>query len=140
MKRLLALFAVLLLSACAGPEPIKAEEGPTYKGQRDLDALISFFSGTWDPLPGGPRVRLRVAEFWHGSPVRWLYLEWVDMANEAVPTHHLVLRLAEHDGKLTSTSRRLPGDPARFAGEWRKASRSRDCGGATSWRSRAAAS
>lgn len=136
----LALLTVILLAACTGPEPRNAQavpepskeqaapeprtarEGPTYRGQRDLDTLVSFFTGNWDPRPGEPPVRIRVAEFWKGSPVRWLYLEWAGTADGAPPTRQLVLRVAE-DGEesiMTATVHRLPGDPARFAGEFRK--------------------
>ena len=83
--------------------------------------MMAFFVGNWDPKPGEPPVRLRVAEFWKGSPVRWAYLEWVRLTDESKPTRQLVLRIAE-DGpdKMTATVHRLP-DAARFAGEWKKA-------------------
>ena len=145
----LALLAVILLAACAAPaprtaqgvpdasaaqaapeprttqaapEPRTAREGPTYKGQRDLDVLVSFFTGNFDPRPGEPPVRIRVAEFWKGSPVRWLYLEWAGTADGAPPTRQLVFRVAEtgEESIMTTTVHRLPGDPARFAGEYRK--------------------
>lgn len=84
--------------------------------------MTAFFAGNWDPKPGQPPVRLRVAEFWKGSPVRWLYLEWVRLDNEAKPVRQLVWRVAEDGpGMMTTTVHRLPGDASRFAGEWRKA-------------------
>ena len=116
VTRLAALSIVLLLFAG------QAQSESTIKGQRDLDALVSFFTGNWDPRPGEPPVRFRVAEFWKGSAVRWLYVEWVELENESRPTRQLVFRVAEDGGEgLTTTVHRLPGDPARFAGEWRKA-------------------
>ena len=116
MKTLAALSIAFLFLAG------QAQAEPTYKGQRDLDTLVSFLTGNWDPRPGEPPVRVRVAEFWKGAPVRWLYVEWVETADESRPTRQLVLRVAE-DGQegMTTTLHRLPGDPARFAGEWRRA-------------------
>jgi hypothetical protein len=116
MKRLVAISVALLLAAG------QAQAEPTYKGQRDLDTLVSFFTGNWDPRPGEPPVRFRVSEFWKGSPVRWLYVEWVRTDDDLRPTRQLVFRIAE-DGRegMTTTVHRLPGDAARFAGEWRKA-------------------
>jgi hypothetical protein len=121
MKLSLAALAILL-AACATQPQRPVREGPTYGGQRDLDALVSFFTGNWDPKPGEPPMRLRVVEFWKGSPVRWLYLEWVQIGAAATPTRQLVLRVAEDgdEGIMTSTVYRLPGDAARHAGEWRK--------------------
>lgn len=116
MKRLVAISVALLVAAS------QAQGEPTSKGQRDLDALVSFFTGNWDPRPGEPPVRLRVAEFWKGSPVRWLYVEWVETADESRPTRQLAFRIAENGGEgMTTTVHRLPGDSARFSGEWRKA-------------------
>ena len=138
MKSLLPLASIVaaaLLAACASapapPAPAAAvavdpprvaKEGPTPKGQRDLDVLVSFFTGTWDSKPGEPPMRLRVAPFRNGAAVRWLYLEWTRPDEEARPVRQFVLRVAE-DGEdlLTATLHRLPGDAARFAGEWRKA-------------------
>ena len=129
MKVLQAL-PCLLLAACAAqpapeihatPEPPrKAQEGPTAKGQRDLELLASFFTGNWDTKPRDPPMRMRVAEFWKGSPVRWLYLEWT-RPGQAKPARQLVLRIAE-DGEdaMTATVHRLPGEAGRFAGEWGK--------------------
>ena len=90
-------------------------------GQRDLLVFASFFSGNWDPKPGELPMRLRVVEFWPGSTVRWLYLEWVKLADESRPTRQLVFRVAEDGERMTTTVHRLPGDAARFAGEWRRA-------------------
>jgi hypothetical protein len=120
--RILFACIVLLLAACATQPQRPVREGPTYDGQRDLDALVSFFTGNWDAQPGEPPLRLRVVEFWRGSTVRWMYLEWTRVADEAKPTRQLILRIAEDGAEnyMTSTVHRLPGDPARFAGEWRK--------------------
>jgi hypothetical protein len=120
--RLIAACIAVLLAACAAQPQRPVREGPTDAGQRDLDALVSFFTGNWDARPGEPAVRLRVVEFWKGSNVRWVYLEWVRIGDEAKPTRQFMLRIAE-DGKeeyMTATLHRPPGDPARFAGEWRK--------------------
>lgn len=124
MKNLIASLALVVASTAAGaapPAPASPVGIPTRAGQNDLTVLASFLTGNWDPKPGEPPVRLRVAEFWKGSPVRWFYLEWVSMADEAKPTRQLVLRAAENgEEKMAATVHRLPGDPARFAGEWRK--------------------
>ena len=108
--------AFLLLSCATLPEPT-----PTAKGRVDLEALFSFLTGTWDAKPGEPPVRLRVVEFWKGGTAGWLYLEWVRPGDEARPWRQLVFRFAERsEGRFTTTVHRLPGEPARFAGEWRK--------------------
>ena len=129
------LPAALLVAACAASSPPQpavpeapaapphvANEGPTVSGQNDLATMMAFFVGNWDPKPGEQPMRLRVSEFWKGSSVRWLYLEWVRLADESRPTRRLVFRVSE-DGfeKMTTTVHRLPGDPQRFTGEWRKA-------------------
>ena len=114
----------VLLAACAANEPSQppapqvppapphvAREGPTTAGQNDLATMMAFFVGNWDPKPGEQPMRLRVVEFWKGSPVRWLYLEWVRLADESRPTRQLVFRVAEDgDEKMTTTVHRLPGD------------------------------
>jgi hypothetical protein len=126
MRRLIASLFALLLGACAsiGPPERPVREGPTYDGQRSLELLVSFFTGNWDTKPGEPppAMRMRAVEFWKGTPVRWLYLEWVRMDDEAKPTRQMVLRLAEDGNEdiMTATTHRLPADALRFAGEWRK--------------------
>jgi hypothetical protein len=112
----LVVPAFLLLS-CASPLP---EAVPTAKGRGDLEVLFSFVTGTWDAKPREPPVRIRMVEFWKGGPVGWLYLEWVRPGDEAKPLRQLVFRFAERkDGKFETTVHRLPGEAARFAGEWR---------------------
>ena len=68
-------------------------------------------------------MRLRVAEFWKGSPVRWFYLEWT-RPGEPAPTRQLVFRVFEPTGHeehfLDGDVFSLP-DPARYVGEWSKA-------------------
>jgi hypothetical protein len=116
MRRALAM-AALLLAACAAPQSGPEVLISTPAGQRDLEVLVSFFSGNWDSKPGQPPMRLRVAEFWKGSEVRWLYLEWRRPA-EAKPQRQLVLRVGEADGgNMMAAAYRLP-DPSRYAGEW----------------------
>jgi hypothetical protein len=130
--RLLPLAALLAACAATQPPPPRApeaasapprvaNEGPTFEGQRDLTTMMSFFTGNWDAKPGEPPMHLRVAEFWKGSPVRWLYLEWFRPGEESQPRRQLVFRIAE-DGpeRMTTTVHRLPDDASRFAGEWRK--------------------
>ena len=124
------LVPAFLLLACAAPAelppqavtPPRPDVEPTMKGQRDLEALVTFFTGNWESKPGEPPMVLRVGEFWKGSPVRWLYMEWVRPGSEAKPVRQLVFRVAE-DGpeRLTTTVHRLPGNAARYAGEWKKA-------------------
>ena len=53
--------------------------------------------------------------------MRWLYLEWARLADETRPTRQLVFRVAEDGQRMTTTVYRLPGDAARYAGEWRRA-------------------
>jgi hypothetical protein len=127
------ILLCLLVCACAAqpvtppaqpPSPPRAvKEGPTPKGQRDLEALASFFPGNWDAKAGAEApMRVRVGEFWRGGTVRWFYLEWVSLKDDTRPTRQLVFRVAE-DGEqlMTTTVYRLP-EPARFVGEWRRAS------------------
>ena len=123
------LIAAAVLAGCAAhppqstpPAPQRvARETPTIKGQRDLEVLAYFLTGTWDSKPGEAPRRLRVAEFWKGQPVRWFYLEWSRPGADAKPTRQLVFRVAEDgDGKLTTSWHRL-AEPSRHAGEWRKA-------------------
>jgi hypothetical protein len=128
--RISLVAASLLVAACATPPepapapaspPRVAREGPTPGGQNDLATMMAFFVGNWDAKPGEKPMRLRVVEFWKGSPVRWLYLEWVLPGDESRPLRQLVWRVAE-DGfeAMTTTVYRLPGDASRFTGEWKK--------------------
>ena len=127
MRRLLLVAAAMLAGCAAAPPQADtaapkrvAREAPTLKGQRDLEVLAYFLTGTWDSKPGEEPKRLRVAEFWKGQPVRWFYLEWSKPAADAKPTRQLVLRVAEDgDGKLTTSLHLVPG-PERHAGEWSK--------------------
>ena len=122
------LVPAFLLLSCATPgdpprvtaAPALPEATPTPKGRGDLEALFSFLTGTWDAKPGEPPVRLRAVEFWKGGPAGWAYLEWVK-PGEAKPLRQLAFRFAERsDGRFAVTLHRLPGEAARFAGEWRK--------------------
>ena len=118
MRRALAA-AALLLAACAAPPPAREVIISTPAGQRALEVLVSFFTGNWDSKPGEPPMRLRVAEFWKGTELRWLYLEW-RRPGEASPVRQLVLGVGEAErGDMTATAYRLP-DPSRHAGEWAK--------------------
>lgn len=118
MKSLASLLAVVLASLTASLA--SAQDASTPNGQRDLDVLVAFFTGNWDPRPDGPPVRLRVAEFWKGSAVRWLYLEWTPMVGEGKPLRQFVMRVREDGPRMSASLHRLPGDPARLAGEWGK--------------------
>lgn len=124
VKLLAATCVAILLAACASvsqpQRPVR--EGPTYDGQRDLEALVSFISGNWDSVPREPPLRLRVVEFWKGSNVRWVYFEWVRKADETKATRQIVMRIAEDgvENIMTATSHRLPGDGTSYVGEWRK--------------------
>lgn len=111
-----ALVALsILLAGCAARAPQPAIS--TAAGQRDLETLASFFTGNWDSKPRNPPMRLRVAEFWKGGPVRWFYLEWTRPGGSQ-PFRQLVFRVAESaDKNMTGTVYRLP-DSARYAGEW----------------------
>ena len=113
----LFLAVSLLLAACASapPPPVSSP-----KGQRELDLLASFFTGNWDTRPHEPPMRMRVAEFWKGSPARWFYIEWA-RPGEARPARQLALRVSEQgEGNFRGDVYGLP-EPARHAGEWSKA-------------------
>jgi hypothetical protein len=113
MRSLIALLVVL--AACAAPAPQPPVSTPA--GQRDLDTLVSFFTGNWESKPRNPPMLLRVGEFWKGGSERWLYLEWT-RPGEAQPARQRVLRIAESaDKNMTGAVYRLP-DPARVVGEW----------------------
>lgn len=121
-------FAVLLLSAliaaCAAPERATPEEGPTPHGQNELKMFVAFLQGTWDALPkaGQGPMRLRMVEFWRGKPNdHWIYAEYVDPADESRPVRSRIYRFSERARKLYGTVYRVPGEPGRHAGEWRKA-------------------
>jgi hypothetical protein len=116
------LLALFLVAACATQpsQPPIAHEASTPGGQRTLETMMSFFVGNWDPLPDQPATRLRVLEFWKGTAVRWVYLEWVRVADDSKPTRQFVARITEDSAaKMKANVYRLV-DPARFAGEWKK--------------------
>ena len=115
MRRALAAVALALAGCAAAPSREVVISTPA--GQRDLEVLVSFFTGNWDSKPNDPPMRLRVAEFWKGSAVRWLYLEW-RRPGEASPSRQLALRVGEADaGNMSAAVFRIP-DAARHAGEW----------------------
>jgi hypothetical protein len=111
-----SLVAVsILLAACASAPPPPAS---TSKGQGSLDILVSLFTGNWDTRPHEPPMRMRVAEFWKGSPARWFYLEWT-RPGQPVPTRQFALRVSERSELGRFDVYRLP-EATRYAGEWSK--------------------
>lgn len=85
--------------------------------------MVTFLGGTWDtlPAPGAKPVRLRMVEFWQGKPnEHWVYAEYVDPADESRPLRQRIYRFSERGRKIYGTVFRVPGEPGRYAGEWRK--------------------
>jgi CpeT protein len=122
-------FASLALAGCAtiDADPFPKETA-TYRGQREVELLASFLAGTWKSAPDlvdkidATPTSLRQVRIW---PERkgefWIYAEYARPDDEARPFRQRVYRIGEGGGKIRAIVYRLPGDPLRFAGEWRKA-------------------
>jgi hypothetical protein len=118
MRTLIAasVLSTLVASCASAPPPATS----TVKGQRELEILVSFLTGNWDTRPEEPPMRMRVAQFWPGSPARWFYFEWTKPGSTA-PTRQFALRVSEMgEGHFRGDVYRLP-EPSRYAGEWSKA-------------------
>lgn len=128
--RLLAGLALATLAACASVAPapdLFPAQGATPTGQRQLALLASFLPGHWrssksttevvDPTP----TTLHQVRFWADRPGEfWLYAEYSRESEEDRPYRQRVYRLGENAGRLLAIEYLLPGEPGRFAGEWRR--------------------
>jgi hypothetical protein len=121
MKMILAIAAVIVASCAAPPAPVLI----TPAGQRDLDVLASFVSGTFETIaqPAGEgdstAVTMRNAVIWpelRGE--RWIYSEY-QRAGEAQPFRQRVYRFREAKGGLIGDVYELPAPATRFAGAGR---------------------
>jgi CpeT protein len=124
-----AAFASLALSGCAtlDADPFP-KEAATYRGQREVELLASFLSGTWKSAPDlvdkidATPTSLRQVRIWTERKSEfWIYAEYARPDDEAHPFRQRVYRIGEGGGKIRAIVYRLPGDPLRYAGEWRKA-------------------
>jgi hypothetical protein len=129
MRTLSSILAALALAGCASaplePFPMEAR---TPQGQDQLELMLSFLEGAWLSGPDSVApadttpVVLRLVPIWAGRPgERWLYGEFSSPDGDSRPFRQRVYRIGEGGGKITGIVYDLPGDPARFAGEWRKA-------------------
>ena len=138
MKYTSAIVSMLLAAACAAPpastpgtatraafpavDPLDA-----VRAQRSLELLSYYLVGTWDtvvqPANQGDStpMRLRIARLWpERSGEYWFYAEYVDPSDERRLLRQRIFRFVREESTLRALMYRLPGDPARYAGEWRK--------------------
>jgi CpeT/CpcT family (DUF1001). len=96
------------------------------RAQRSLEALVYYMVGTWDTVPQeedqgvSVPMRLHIARLWpERKDEYWYYFEYSDPADGRV-TRQRIFRLLSDNVDIHSIMYRLPGDPASYAGEWRK--------------------
>lgn len=129
MRRLAFLLAGAgWLAACAAlpPEPAP-KSAPTATELRQLEILAAFLTGTYESIPGLPGnadptpVTLHHVRLW---PERkgefWLYAEYARAGAQATPYRQRIYRFWAEGGEIRAATYRLPGEPSRFALEWRK--------------------
>ena len=123
----IALFA----GACAAPAPQPAPEAPQpmTPGRASMSLMVRFLTGTFETIAQEPGLgdstpqTLRAAPFWperRAAGEYWLYAEYALRGAEAAPFRQRIYRFTENNGVITGQLFDLPGEPARFAGEWRK--------------------
>jgi hypothetical protein len=128
MKKILVAF-LLLAGACAGDPPTQPRDvsAPTPAGQAYMSLLVRFLTGTFETVPqqagagDSTPVKLRQGRFWVERPGEyWMYAEYSRAGQDDRPFIQRIYRFTESGGVITAAIYRLPGDPASFAGEWRK--------------------
>jgi hypothetical protein len=127
VNKLAAFGALLALAACAAPAPPPEAAHPTPAGQRSLAVIMSFMPGTFDSIAQdkgpGKGTRMRIAPFWterEKAGEFWFYVEHARIAEDPKPFSQRIYRFTESNGRFSGDIFALPGDPAQFAGEWRK--------------------
>jgi hypothetical protein len=135
MKRRLGNAAFLLLAclACAGcatapAQSRVAQASGTPDDLRSLLVMESFLAGYWTNTEQAatdksyPLIRLRLVPVWtERADEHWLYEEQALAGREDAPFHQRVYRLTSRKGEVLMLVYVLPGDPARFAADWKKA-------------------
>lgn len=128
MKKL--IVAILLFAgACASAPPTSPREDPSPvpAGQGYMYLLVRFMTGTFESVPQPATVgvstpeMIREAPFWKDAKGElWMYAEYVHPGEEQRPYRQRIYRFTESNGVINAAIFELPGDPARFVGEWRK--------------------
>jgi CpeT protein len=127
MKKL-ALAILLFAGACAGVPPTapSSNSSPTPVGPSYMPLLVRFMTGTFETVPQGTTLgvstpeTIRQAPFWKDAKGElWMYAEYV-RGGEERPYRQRIYRFTESAGLINAAIFDLPGDPARFVGEWRK--------------------
>ena len=129
MTRLAAAMTCLACAGCAiAPLDPWFPASDTPDGTRDLIVLESFLMGDWTNALQAKEnkefaeVRLRQVPIWTSrAGEHWMYAEQAFPGKEDRPYRQRVYRIVARKGDLLRLEYTLPGDPARFAGEWKKA-------------------
>ena len=100
---------------------------PTAAGQRSMEMLTSFMTGTFETIPqdvgsgDSQPVTLHVKQVWPDAKGEiWLYLEYAPRKDLKHPFRQRLLRFREAGGDIYADPFALP-DAERWAGEWSKA-------------------
>lgn len=129
MKIIQSIASLLLLAACATPGPRAPTGTPTAADLRTLAVIMAHLPGTYDsiaqdrPELPGPGVRMRWAPFWREREAQgefWFYVEHSRAAEDPKPFRQRIYRFMAINNVFFADIFALPGEPARFAGEWRK--------------------
>ncbi|MEO7742751.1 MAG: CpcT/CpeT family chromophore lyase [Usitatibacter sp.] len=124
-----------LLGACAViagfqfPALGQSAPGPTQEGQDGMSLLVRFLTGTHETILQEERLgsyvpmKVRFAQVWPETVAkgeRWLYEEVVETDPKERVVLQQMLRFTEAGGVIHMVAHDLPGNPGRFAGEWRR--------------------
>jgi CpeT/CpcT family (DUF1001) len=129
MKKVLIAFLLLLVGACASNPPAQPREvsAPTEEGQAYMSLLVRYLTGTFETVPQQATVgdstviKLREGRIWTDRPGEyWMYAEYSRPGEDQRPFVQRIYGFTEANGVITARVYRLPGDPAKFVGEWRK--------------------
>ena len=123
-----------LLAACAliAGLPVTANSQtalePTREGQAGMSLLVRYLTGTHETIRQDENLgsylpmKVRFAPLWAGAKEGeyWLYEEVVETEPREKVVLQRFIRFTEAGGVIHAVAHDLPGNPGRYAGEWRK--------------------
>lgn len=125
--RLLAACALVAFTQSTAFAQVSAE--PTREGQDGMSLLVRFLTGTHETIRQEGRLgsylpmKVRFARVWQDTAAKgeyWLYEEVAETEPKEKLVLQRLLRFTEAGGVIHAMAHDLPGNPKRFAGEWRK--------------------
>lgn len=123
------LLALVLVAGTHFGAIAQSPAEPTKEGQDAMSLLVRFLTGTHEAVRQEERlgsyvpIKVRFARVWPdvaASGEYWLYEEVVETEPREKVTLQRLLRFTEAGGVIHAVAHDLPGNPARYAGEWGK--------------------